>query len=899
MTTASGAALEENGPWQHREHAAYSGCRERSFRRLQWWHCRPSVNPSSLQLRTVDPSANTHAPAKMRISMSLIAAGSAKRKRKGSQGASAASGLPSSSSGSGEDASKKGRTSSAGPLKGFASFVLTIDPPTSEDQLNVQTLRVQNHQLMLRIALRSEELEEERKQVARLRDNLVSYQSAFNTIKRGWAQFDANVSEIMSATQAPSDRMVTSDVWSLAFSTFLSKDIDECDALVKEQVMRSTEMLRQLLAHVDARAQHAAPDAAQLEEARAKLAADRHALTQEAERAKAHAANSEARVEEMRAMLQETELKFERANIQAANLHDRLLAMEASAAATAAEASAAPARAPSEGAAATPLTPQASGGEVSSEVRKELEILREQCQGRLAEITKLASDLARANAEIDVLRAHAGHVSDDAVHKSGAFQALLAQYTAAKSHAEALQARLEEKSKEHAALEEVRRREIDAFVQAEAARRKATEAEIRSLTEQLMSVSVARDKLRQELDESKFREEHDSGKLAAEAQQLAATLQAQNHVLKSQVVMLRQRQLTGQQFYGDDSLVAQYQQQVHTMQAELTELRAKYKKTAESEEELRLVLFSAPSEKKDPVLTERKLRDEVAMLREQLGSFSRMGEQRDVAAYVRKLEEQLDSKGKDEEALFAEMEEIGKALEALQEQNARLVAQLQSKEGGEMKLLRDKAKAAQLHANAVEEKQLLVAQVDALKTDYQRQASLLTQLQENERHIRSNFDHSSKRLAEVERLLEVEKNTAMTKSTDLHSRDVALKDLREEVQRLTATLQDKAKMLQDETNRVHRAKEDLNALQKRFDDVKHLETHGSGGDAIMEQQYLELRNKLKCSACNVNLKDTVLLKCFHIFCEECVKLRIETRQRKCPGCQTPFGHSDFRRIYIT
>lgn len=66
--------------------------------------------------------------------------------------------------------------------------------------------------------------------------------------------------------------------------------------------------------------------------------------------------------------------------------------------------------------------------------------------------------------------------------------------------------------------------------------------------------------------------------------------------------------------------------------------------------------------------------------------------------------------------------------------------------------------------------------------------------------------------------------------------------------------------------------------------------------------YIELfclQAKLRCPCCNTRDKETVLTKCFHVFCYECLKMRYDTRQRKCPKCNCAFGANDFHRIYIT
>lgn len=49
----------------------------------------------------------------------------------------------------------------------------------------------------------------------------------------------------------------------------------------------------------------------------------------------------------------------------------------------------------------------------------------------------------------------------------------------------------------------------------------------------------------------------------------------------------------------------------------------------------------------------------------------------------------------------------------------------------------------------------------------------------------------------------------------------------------------------------------------------------------------------------MNRKDAVLVKCFHVFCLECLRTRYETRQRKCPKCNAGFGANDFHRLYLS
>jgi E3 ubiquitin-protein ligase BRE1 len=58
------------------------------------------------------------------------------------------------------------------------------------------------------------------------------------------------------------------------------------------------------------------------------------------------------------------------------------------------------------------------------------------------------------------------------------------------------------------------------------------------------------------------------------------------------------------------------------------------------------------------------------------------------------------------------------------------------------------------------------------------------------------------------------------------------------------------------------------------------------------------RKLLRCIACDQRYKDTVITKCMHVFCKDCVDLRIKTRQRQCPACGEYFNANDVKRIYL-
>ena len=50
--------------------------------------------------------------------------------------------------------------------------------------------------------------------------------------------------------------------------------------------------------------------------------------------------------------------------------------------------------------------------------------------------------------------------------------------------------------------------------------------------------------------------------------------------------------------------------------------------------------------------------------------------------------------------------------------------------------------------------------------------------------------------------------------------------------------------------------------------------------------------------CRERRIDTIIIKCCHAFCKECVGASTKGRNRNCPGCQKKFGHEDVKRLFL-
>lgn len=67
---------------------------------------------------------------------------------------------------------------------------------------------------------------------------------------------------------------------------------------------------------------------------------------------------------------------------------------------------------------------------------------------------------------------------------------------------------------------------------------------------------------------------------------------------------------------------------------------------------------------------------------------------------------------------------------------------------------------------------------------------------------------------------------------------------------------------------------------------------------LLLEEIREYKQKLTCPCCNYRRKNAILMRCLHVFCMECLTIRFETRQRKCPKCNANFGPNDFKKIYL-
>uniref|UniRef100_A0A7S1IQH4 E3 ubiquitin protein ligase n=1 Tax=Eutreptiella gymnastica TaxID=73025 RepID=A0A7S1IQH4_9EUGL len=131
---------------------------------------------------------------------------------------------------------------------------------------------------------------------------------------------------------------------------------------------------------------------------------------------------------------------------------------------------------------------------------------------------------------------------------------------------------------------------------------------------------------------------------------------------------------------------------------------------------------------------------------------------------------------------------------------------------------------------------------------------------------------------------------------------------REAVQSLTTKSEQLLKQATDEAKDSRSKTEELKSLERKYSRIKdklakcHEEpstpTTGSKDEQVRELQkkVAQFRTILNCNVCKIRVKNTIIQRCLHVFCAQCLDANLQSRKRKCPVCAMKFAESDVRTL---
>ncbi|RDB24923.1 E3 ubiquitin-protein ligase BRE1 [Hypsizygus marmoreus] len=239
-------------------------------------------------------------------------------------------------------------------------------------------------------------------------------------------------------------------------------------------------------------------------------------------------------------------------------------------------------------------------------------------------------------------------------------------------------------------------------------------------------------------------------------------------------------------------------------------------------------------------------------------------------------------------SLYAELDKLSAAWEALDRQVKSKVFELSGLEERLQKSGLDKAKSDNKFFAAMRDKEAIESERKNLVRNMEKQVKVVEKLVDTEKNLSSQLSALEKELS-----LQKSINDAQAHKLEMLAGDVA---------QWTGRAEGEKKKVSDMRGSIVARERAVDALEKQLwkqeadfirarKELEHKRTE-TASTHPEDKEAEHLMKILKCSVCKQTFRNTVITKCMHTFCRECVDARISTRQRKCPACNVPFSQSD-------
>jgi E3 ubiquitin-protein ligase BRE1 len=232
---------------------------------------------------------------------------------------------------------------------------------------------------------------------------------------------------------------------------------------------------------------------------------------------------------------------------------------------------------------------------------------------------------------------------------------------------------------------------------------------------------------------------------------------------------------------SDAAKVEQLQRMMTKAEESIKELKGQLKKREAELKERSLLLDmykTCTKETRDKVqlmAAEKKARGDLEDCRKEIKKMGETNKEavkkladEDATRRIKQLEDQVETLRKqaannkqEEDTLITDMEVTGQALEEMQEQNSRLLQQLQEKDEANFKLMSERIKSNQIARLAREEKEMYIQQVATLTTQVEAQNQVVRKLEEKERLLQTNLATVEKELQLRQQAMEMHKRKAI------------------------------------------------------------------------------------------------------------------------------------------
>lgn len=275
-------------------------------------------------------------------------------------------------------------------------------------------------------------------------------------------------------------------------------------------------------------------------------------------------------------------------------------------------------------------------------------------------------------------------------------------------------------------------------------------------------------------------------------------------------------------------------------------------------------------------------------------SIKKIAELKDI---IHQLQKQLDKTKSVEESLMQDLDVTGQAYEDVQDRNLLLIQQIEEKDEANFKLMSEHLKNNALHKHLNDEKIKLEEYGKSLQRKIDELENVLIRHEADKKLHQEVNRRLEMEISTFKKLDDEKKREKLELSQQLTELNMERDKISKQLNLLQKSISDKTALLTSESFKNKRLIEELESLRKKYERANKLQSATTPDEVLMEE-IREYKEQLTCPSCKTKPKDAVLTKCFHVFCFDCLKTRVDTRQRKCPKCNAQFGANDFHRLYL-
>eukprot|EP00117_Sycon_ciliatum_P018208 scpid45637/ scgid16910/ E3 ubiquitin-protein ligase BRE1B; RING finger protein 40; Syntaxin-1-interacting RING finger protein len=509
-----------------------------------------------------------------------------------------------------------------------------------------------------------------------------------------------------------------------------------------------------------------------------------------------------------------------------------------------------------------------------SSVYEDLKLAQDLSGSRLKEIEQLQQRLQEAVLDLELARSAVHQVSDTAIQHSPLFLSLQSQYSTLFQERQQLKTQVEEALEQLKECKDQYVAHLDKIETDEMKYHRAAQEDISRLSDRLADSQRQLQAVRMENEQNRVAS--DQASTLKELRRFAGGLQKENKQLKAELTRCKQTvdeanrrlerlqdgvPLATLEIRAIEKRVTDKPKEVQsgeakdngTLKEELKKMKEELKKAQESEKESKMLLDAYKGvskdlrEKADVMASEAKQKIKLEELQQTLDAqrerlardclndseaSQRWKEAQDT---IEELHKSLASSERNHTALLSEMELTGDAFEDMQEQNARLLSQLQEKDDANFKLMSDRYNANTLHSLLREEKQAIDAHAQMLQQQIGTQSELIQHLHEKETLLQMDLsghdDEVVRRQAQADSL----KRKALECAQSAQDRKIQSEKSATEVRELRQKLAEQHVKVEQDQHQMRRLKEEITSLQKKLDRSKQ-PLPSANADEILQEE---------------------------------------------------------------